>query len=94
MQLTTRSLAVLMQVLLPKYLDGTAKQRRSAAKKMVEFVRALGKSVAEKRAIEGQGLANPEDDLPPPMSERWSSSARLNLSRYVQRHSSRRRASA
>ncbi|CAJ1340038.1 unnamed protein product, partial [Effrenium voratum] len=56
-QLSTRSLAVLMQVILPKYLGkGTTKTKKTKTKNMVNFVRALGKSSADKRAIEGDPL--------------------------------------
>ena len=64
-----RSLAVVMQVLLPKFLRGTTKTNRKQSKHMANFVRNLAKSSAEKRAIEGQNLA-PPGKLPgkPPMT--------------------------
>ena len=67
-QMAARSLCVLAEVLLPKFLDLPYKAKKSKTKNIVEHIRGLGKTVAEKRAIEGQGLDPPAAGLMGPMT--------------------------
>ena len=66
-QMAARSLCVLAEVLLPKFLDLKYKAKKSKTN-IVAHIRGLGKTVAEKRAIEGQGLDPPAGDLLEPLT--------------------------
>ena len=67
-QMAARSLSVLAEVLLPKFLDLSYKAKKSKTKNIVKHIRGLGKTVAEKRAIEGQGLDPPAAGLMEPVT--------------------------
>ncbi|CAJ1443036.1 unnamed protein product [Effrenium voratum] len=54
--LITRSLVVALQVLGPKYLEGSKKVKKRQIQRTIDLIRSLGKTSAEKRAIEGCGL--------------------------------------
>ena len=43
----------IIEVLLPKYLEGPLKKRSRINKKTVQHIRELGRATAEKRATEG-----------------------------------------
>ncbi|CAJ1393999.1 unnamed protein product, partial [Effrenium voratum] len=54
--LITRSVVVALQVLGPKYLEGSKKVKKRQIQRTIDLIRSLGKTSAEKRAIEGCGL--------------------------------------
>ena len=67
-QMAARSLRVLAEVLLPKFLGLSYKAKKSKTKNIVKHIRGLGKTMAEKRAIESQGLDPPAAGLMEPMT--------------------------
>eukprot|EP00435_Cladocopium_sp_Y103_P067897 s508_g30.t1 len=56
------------RVLLPKFLGGKRKAKRATTQKIVAKIRGLGKTVAEKRAVEGQRVQAPEAQLAEPLT--------------------------
>ena len=57
---------MLRQVLFLKFMPGGSKQKKKATNKLIELVRAFGRTLAEKRAIGGRGLDLDEGELMEP----------------------------